>query len=206
MTKIIIFLLLLCFLVKKTDEFGSDDSAAQPINIQSRVWQAGGSAELASRGKCWIDGECKNGPSWWLGSHDDSEHAYRSRTSTYRCSLSYRSNSLCHRQLGVGVNESACLGRAAQRFHECGNTEADRILATFVPSGATAFHPPLAGTLPAPRARAIAPCPLRACATPRDPSPMLTRMLLSPHGTDPCRTLPRKLAATPDSDSMTRIP
>jgi hypothetical protein len=45
--------------------------------IQNRIWQAGGSAELAARGKCWIDGVCTAGPSWWLGSHDDSDYAYR---------------------------------------------------------------------------------------------------------------------------------
>jgi hypothetical protein len=45
--------------------------------LSDRVWQAGGSAELAAKGKCWIDGICRSGPSWWLGSHDDSDLAYR---------------------------------------------------------------------------------------------------------------------------------
>ncbi len=53
--------------------------------LKDRVWQAGGSADRSLRGKCWIDGHCEKGPFWWLGSHDDSDYAYRSKyVSTFK--------------------------------------------------------------------------------------------------------------------------
>ena len=55
----------------------SQDFWIDNVQRDNRVWQAGGSAEMASKGKCWIDGECVAGPAWWIGSHDDSESAYR---------------------------------------------------------------------------------------------------------------------------------
>jgi hypothetical protein len=62
-------------LIEKLDAEDGQDLVSDIV--QNRIWQAGGSAELASRGKCWIDGVCNAGPSWWLGSHDDSDYAYR---------------------------------------------------------------------------------------------------------------------------------
>lgn len=54
------------------------DILEDSTELKGRIWQAGGSAEMAARGKCWIDGECFVGPSWWIGSHDDTEDSYRS--------------------------------------------------------------------------------------------------------------------------------
>ena len=93
---------------------------------ETRVWQAGGSAERAARGKCWIEGECLE--SQWLGlkdvgwmSQDDVDEAYH--------------------QLGVGHSEAACLARARFYNARCGNNNSVPILASFVPSGAAAFFP-----------------------------------------------------------------
>jgi hypothetical protein len=71
-------LIIILVSINLVEELGADDDQKFGLDaIQNRIWQAGGSAELASRGKCWIDGACKAGPSWWLGSHDDSDYAYR---------------------------------------------------------------------------------------------------------------------------------
>jgi hypothetical protein len=69
--------------------------------IMERVWKAGGSRERAARGKCWIDGECRNKVGISGGSDDDSEDAYRN--------------------LNVGQDERACLARARDWFERCGN-------------------------------------------------------------------------------------
>lgn len=55
----------------------AEDFMVDQSDLKNRIWQAGGSAEMVARGKCWIDGECAKGPSWWIGSHDDSENSYR---------------------------------------------------------------------------------------------------------------------------------
>ncbi|KAJ1489245.1 hypothetical protein T484DRAFT_1886099, partial [Baffinella frigidus] len=100
----------------------------------SRVWRSGGTAETARRGKCWIDGRCASGGEGRRSSRDDDEAAYR--------------------DLGVGADEGACLARAAAHHSHCGNALHQRMRATFVPTGAVAFHPPTQGVEDAAQAHA----------------------------------------------------
>jgi hypothetical protein len=69
----------LCLLISLQNllNLDAEDFMVDQSDLENRIWQAGGSAEMVARGKCWIDGECANGPSWWIGSHDDSEISYR---------------------------------------------------------------------------------------------------------------------------------
>jgi hypothetical protein len=49
------------------------------------------------------------------------------------------------RDLGIGADEGACLARAAAHHSHCDNEMHQRMRATFVPTGAVAFHPPTQG-------------------------------------------------------------
>lgn len=125
----------------------------------SRVWRSGGTAETARRGKCWIDGRCASGGEGRRSSRDDDEAAYRHvplLSLTRRPAILHNEPDLHFgqpvnpptlggRDLGVGADEGACLARAAAHHSHCGNALHQRMRATFVPTGAVAFHPPTQG-------------------------------------------------------------
>lgn len=70
-------------------------------NEGERVWAAGGRAEFAARGKCWIDGECESGGKWWQGSQDDEEEVF-----SLHCPMIC--TTLMYAMLLAGVPNEAC--------------------------------------------------------------------------------------------------